>query len=259
MRRGQLTAGARVLASTSFFFVFSTEALRAADLTTGPVTPSLAPAQKSLRWFVQFGILGSISQSTSRLYAQPVVGAFGVGPQFLLPGRGESFSDLFTVSFQAGFFLTPSWSVELSGGVPTWQTAKITGFSATAPVAGTVLSKTMPGSLPITIAYHFTQFGALQPYAGGGVSAVFAFAQRNGFTTGNATEPSIALVLQGGFDYMFSQNWGAFFDAKKFFDRSIGTATGLNFGPTLGLAHLSATSVTNSQPWVLSTGLTYRF
>jgi outer membrane protein W len=65
--------------------------------------------------------------------------------------------------------------------------------------------------------------------------------------------------LQGGFDYMLNKNWGVFVDAKTYLDRSVSKATGLNYGPPLGVIDTAATAVTHVQPWVLATGVTYRF
>ena len=240
-------------------FLLSIGIVQAEDLSQAtPTAPFTLPELPS-GWFVKLGGLAAINQSSTRLYAQTIVGPFGVGPQLLIPGRGESLSNLFTLSFQSGYFVTPNWSVETAGGFPVWQTVRITGFSATPPFAGTILVKQAPAVAPITIVYHVRQLAAFQPYAGVGIAPFFVFKERDSFATGNSTEPSLALVLQGGVDYMFSPNWGVFFDAKKYFDRSIGKATGLNFGPPTGAVHLAATAVTNSQPWVLSTGLTYRF
>jgi outer membrane protein len=245
--------------ATCSIFALSIDVVHAADLTTGTSSSSVAPPESFANWFLRIGLLGTINQSSSRLYAQPAVGIFGVGPQLLLAGRGESFSNLLTVSVQAGYFVTPHWSVEISGGLPVWQTARITGVSTTGPAAGTILTKPLPAAVPITIVYHLPLFWTLQPYVGAGVAPIFALRVRDAFAAGSSAEPSVGLVLQGGYDYMFSQNWGVFFDAKKYFDRTIAKATGLSFGPPVGIIHAAATSVTNSQPWVLTTGLTYRF
>ena len=49
---------------------------------------------------------------------------------------------------------------------------------------GTLLSKFMPAFFPVTLLYHFNQFGALQPYLGAGFAPVFSLAQRDDFNTG---------------------------------------------------------------------------
>ena len=41
----------------------------------------------------------------------------------------------------------------------------------------------MPAFFPVTLLYHFNQFGAFQPYLGAGFAPVFSF-QRDDFNTG---------------------------------------------------------------------------
>jgi outer membrane protein W len=154
----QMTIG-RALVSASSILALSMHAGKAADLATSPPSAPVVLPEVAPHWFVRIGVLGAIERSSSNLYAQTIVGILGVGPQLLLAGRGESFSNLLTVGVQAGYFVTPNWSLEIAGGFPVWQTAKITGYSTTGPAAGTVLTKSLPASLPITAVYHFTQFG----------------------------------------------------------------------------------------------------
>jgi outer membrane protein len=242
----------------SCMFAFSIDVGQAADLSAG--TPPAAFPEISPHWFIRLGALGVISESTSKLYVQQqTVGVIGVGPQVLVPGRSQNYSNLLSISFQAGYFVTPNWSLEVASGFPVWQTARITGASAIPPFPGTLLSTALPAALPITAVYHFTQFGALQPYAGIGLTPIFALSTRDNFSVGASTEPSVGLVLQGGFDYMLNKNWGVFIDAKTYLDRSVSKATGLNYGPPLGVIDTAATAVTHVQPWVLATGVTYRF
>jgi outer membrane protein len=156
-------------------------------------------------------------------------------------------------------FFTPNWSLEVSSGVPLWLTIKITGFSATPPFSGTVLSKLSPGVVPITAVYHFTQLGALQPYLGGGIVPSFELAVQDGFNTGGSFAPTVGLVAQAGSDYMFNRNWGVFLDVKKLFIWSTGKSTGFDLGPPIGTIPGAATIKTTFQPWLFSTGVTYRF
>jgi len=242
----------------SCIFAFSIHVGQAADLSAG--TPPAAVPEIFPHWFIRLGALGVISESTSKLYVQQqTVGVIGVGPQVLVPGRSQNYSNLLSISVQAGYFITPNWSLEVASGFPVWQTARITGASVIAPFPGTLLSTALPAALPITAVYHFTQFGALQPYAGIGLAPIFALSTRDNFSVGASTEPSVGLVLQGGFDYMLNKNWGVFIDAKTYLDRSVSKATGLNYGPPLGMIDTAATAVTHVQPWVLATGVTYRF
>ena len=159
--------------------------VRGADLPPPAPPATEAPFPFSFHGFyVRFGVEGILNESSSNLYSQAVGGvttpggAFipvgGVGPQLFLAGRGATYSNVLTASFQSGYFFTPNWSVEISGGVPIWVSLKINGFSAQPPVAGTVLAKILPGGIPITGVYHFTQFGPFQPYLGAGVFAELA-------------------------------------------------------------------------------------
>jgi outer membrane protein len=241
----------------------------AADLTASPpVGPASEASESFPRWFVRIGALGVLNQSWSKLYAQPVIEAFapgigfvpiGAGPQESLVGRGAVYSNLATANLQAGYFLTRNWSVEISGGIPVWETVRITGFSAAGPAAGTVLSTVLPAAPPLTVVYHFSGFGALQPYLGVGTTVSFAFQVRDGFNTQGSISPSLGVVLQGGFDYMLDRHWGVFVDVKKIFVQSTGRAVGVNLGPPVGVIPDAASIRTTSQPWLLATGFVYRF
>jgi outer membrane protein len=127
---------------------------------------------------------------------------------------------------------------------------------------GTVLSKFIPAFVPVTLLYHFSQFGAFQPYIGAGFAPVFSLATRDEFNTGVTMDPTIGLVLQGGADVMIDQHWGWSLDVKKLFADGTSHATGDNLavislpGGTIPAVGLQKTTF---QPWVLSTGVTYRF
>ena len=81
--------------------------------------------------------------------------------------------------------------------------------------------------------YHFTQFGAIQPYLGGGIVPSFELAVQDGFNTGGSFAPTVGLVAQAGSDYMFNRNWGVFLDVKKLFIWSTGKSTGFDLGPPM--------------------------
>jgi outer membrane protein W len=181
----------------------------AADLTTGQVSQiagenALSPNSDFPKWCVKLGLLGVLVQSSSNLYAQPIgdiavpgIGLvpIGVGPQEQLPGRGATYSNLVTLGVQAGYFFAQNWSLELATGFPVWMTARISGFSGTAPVSGTELARILPSLAPMTIVYHFSQFGAAEPYLGAGIAPSFTLAAREGFSTGVSLNPAVSLIL----------------------------------------------------------------
>ena len=269
MRRNRSTTIVKAFVSRSLIFALSAGAVHAADLPNPPAAPPSPVPEAAPRWYVRLGALGVVDQSWSSLFAQPItevvvpgigfVPIGGFGPQVSLVGRGATYSNIFSASFQAGYFFTPNWSVEVSSGVPLWLIIKITGFSATPPSSGTVLGKLLPAAVPITAVYHFTQFGAIQPYLGGGIVPSFELAVQDGFNTGGSFAPTVGLVAQAGSDYMFNRNWGVFFDVKKLFIWSTGKSTGIDLGPPVGTIPVAATIKTTFQPWLFSTGVTCRF
>ena len=256
------------LASTLSMCVLSTNMVRPADLPPVDTMPA-AGSEIPAHWFLRLGALGVIEQSSSQLFAQPLVYVVapgvgsvpvgGGGPDFRLPGRGATYSNLMTVGIEGGYFVTPNWSLDISTGIPTWTTVKITGIWATPPYSGTVLSSVMLTTNPITIDYHFAQFGQFQPYLGGDYAERFSCGLATASTPASRSAPALGVVLQGGFDYMLNRNWGVFFDAKKIFIRGEGKSTGLNLGPPLGTIPASGKITTDFEPWLLTAGLTYRF
>jgi outer membrane protein W len=257
-RTGWLSPCAVAAAAT-----LAVNAVAAADYPTKK-SPPPAPAPVvvtpvSPGFFVKAGLLYGINQTSSKLYSQGFPGGALGGPQALIPGVGATVSNVFTVGFEAGYFVTPNVSVDVSAGVPMWATDKTKGTLQGFPLpSGTLLVKIMPSFVPVTALYHFTQFGAFQPYIGGGVAAVFSFAKRDAFDTGVDVKPTVGLVLQGGADVMIDQHWGWSVDVRKLFAHVTADATGENFGP-YGAYPIANSQKAYFQPWVLSTGVTYRF
>ncbi len=255
-------------------------AAAAADYPTKkapPPAPAPAPvvAPVPSGFFVKAGFLYAINSSTSKVYAELAPGA----PQQRVYGMGANISNVATLGLEAGYYVMPNVSIDVSGGVPMWATNKSKGtpgcpFDLACPGSGfplppngTLLGKFMPAFVPITLLYHFTQFGAFQPYLGGGFAPFFAFSTKDEFQLGTKVDPTVGVVLQAGADYMIDQHWGWTFDVKKAFADGKATATGANIaalGPpyTTYLGNqlpVTATQKTRFEPWTLSTGVTYRF
>jgi len=228
-------------------------------------------------FFVKAGFLYAINQTSAKLYSQaPLSG--GTGPQLQLPGAGATVDNVATLGVEAGYFVTPNISVDVAAGIPMWAKDKVKGTPgcpfglAGCPVVnpypippnGTTLAKIQPSFVPVTVNYHFKQFGAFQPYVGAGVAAVFSFQTKDAFNTGVKVNPAVGLVLQGGADYMIDEHWGVTFDVKKVFAHVTSHATGDNLA-LLGAPYpaatfpIAGTQKTYFQPWVLSTGVTYHF
>jgi outer membrane protein len=263
------TRPVKACVSTCAVFALSVSAVHAADLSSQPAAPSPTPILPDLSgWYVRVGAMGTFTQSSSNLYGQsiawvnvPGVGLapVGVGPEVQIPGRGATYSNFYSAEFEGGYSFTPNWSVEVATGFPVWSTVRINGYSPDGPPSGTVLGKVMPGGVPITGVYRFTQFGRFQPYLGAGVSPTFAWAVQDGYATGTSYPTALALILQGGFDYMFDKHWGLFFDVKQGFVGSSSNSTGINTGAPLGIVTFAGAFKTNAKPVTFATGISYRF
>jgi outer membrane protein len=256
----------RACVSTCAVFASSFAAVRAGDLANTQAAPAPDVPNLLTGWYVRVGAMGVLDRGSSNLYQQSIAGTIvpgigtvpiGVGPQFQIPGRGASYSNFAGVSFQGGYSFTPNWSLEVASGFPLWATVSTNGSSPIGPPSGTVLSKLLPASVPITGVYHFTQFGGFRPYVGAGIAPTFALAVRDGYSTGVSYQPALGFVVQGGFDYMLNKHWGVFVDAKQGFVGATGTSTGVNTAPSLG--PILGTIKTNARPVSFSTGLTYHF
>jgi len=106
--------------------------------------------------------------------------------------------------------------------------------------------KALPPSL--VVQYHYTDFGAFQPYAGIGLNYTI-FSDRSNILDGAAQvdSSSFGLVGQLGFDYMINSHWGVNVDAKYI---QMDTDVKLS-GSKIGSVGLN--------PWTLGVGATYRF
>jgi outer membrane protein len=253
-------------------------AAAAADYPTKKKAPPPAPAPVVAPvpsgFFVKAGFLYAINQSSSKLYSQTTPGPGN--PEVQVPGVGATVGNVATLGVEAGYYVTPSVSIDVAAGIPMWASDKTKGTPGAPfllggvlplPPDGTTLAKVMPSFIPLTVLYHFNQFGMFQPYLGAGVAAVFSFRTKDEFNTGVTVDPTIGLVLQGGADVMIDQHWGLTFDVKKVFADTTSHATGDNVA-LLGPAYtgllgntlaVTGTQKTDFQPWVLSTGVTYRF
>jgi outer membrane protein len=236
----------------------------AADLPTMKAPPAPAPVvvETTLPFFVKLGFTYAINQSTSKIYSQsPVALGAGIADQFPVPNisggvTGANIANVATVGFEVGYMVMPNISIDVSGGIPMY--AKVTTNSASPSIglSGTKLASIMPSVVPITVLYHFTQFGVFQPYLGGGIAPAFSFGNKDAFDTGVTVDPTVGFVLQAGTDVMFDRHWGWSVDVKKVFVQSESHGTGV--APLPGFP-LASTLKTNFQPWLLSTGVVYRF
>jgi outer membrane protein len=196
--------------------------------------PRLEPAPLP-SWYVHAGVGGIFLDESAKMKA----GGFPI------PGTVRIDSQV-TPVVEVGYFLTPNIAVSLTGGVPPKIAIRGSGAVSGLGTLGTAIY----GPATLTAHYHFTDFGAVQPYVGAGIAFMKIFSTKDRVMQDVKADDTFGLALQAGVDVMINRNWGAFVDVKKAFLRT--TATG-----TLGGAPISAKLVVD--PLVVHSGVTYRF
>jgi outer membrane protein len=247
-----------VMAASSGALVSSA---RAADLPSVKEPIAAAPVVDDFQpFFVKLGVTYAINTSTSRLWGQnPAVYPLGYFQSFPA-GVGATIGNITTMSVEAGYYVTRNISIDVSGGIPFYAKDSTKGFNPRNPALpdGTVLSNIMPAVVPITVLYHFDNFGPVRPYIGGGLAPGFSFSNQDAFLHNVGVGGSLGGVVQAGADYMIDKHWGLSLDVKKIFAYVEAHATGINV-PGLGAVPAVTVQHTNFQPWLLSFGVIYRF
>ncbi len=167
-------------------------------------------------------------------------------------GWNATISDVATVGFEAGVFFTKNISINVSGGIPLSANDRIKN----GPYNGLVLTKLYPGIVPVTVVWHFDNFGAFQPYVGVGLAPGFSFSNKDALLTNVKVSGTMNTVIQFGADYMLTPRWGLSFDVKKAFSYVTGHGYVTQFYPG---ALISVDQHAHFNPWLLSTGIVYRF
>ncbi len=162
----------------------------------------------------------------------------------------------YTLGLEAGYFITPNWAVAFSAGVPPLLHIKATAFNLTSALGTDRIGSVRYGPLALLLQYHLTQFGAFQPYFGAGAAYVVQFANTSdGILSNFSVDPTFTFVVQGGFDYMLTQNWGVFVDAKK------AIYLNPNFQGTLlsPVTNIHVKTLGKIDPWIGTVGITFKY
>lgn len=101
----------------------------------------------------------------------------------------------------------------------------------------------------VTLQYHFAPDKAFSPYLGAGLNySIFYHEERGSAFTDLKVGNGVGYALQAGADYWLDKNWGLNLDVKKIF---------LNVDATLN--HGAVRADVDLDPWVIGTGISYRF
>ena len=201
----------------------------------------------------------------------------------VIPGASTSTSTAIIPMLDVAYYITRNWAVE---AICCVSPAHIQG-------TGTIQSEfahTWVFPPTLLLQYHFTNFGAFQPYLGVGVNFTTYWGTRVnaqtwplGIVPGsplgigpggaglagvnaqyyNATvTPSWGVAGQIGFDYMFNEHWGVNLDLKYIMMEPTVHANVAAFSPQapgLGALFIPVRVYLPIDPLVVSAGVTYRF
>lgn len=117
---------------------------------------------------------------------------------------------------------------------------------------GTNVGNTWVFPPTVLLQYHFTNFGAFQPYLGVGVNWTHYFnTSATGALAGGGPlqiNDSFGVALQAGFDYMINRNWGINADLKY-----------ITMAPDAKFIGAGLKSRVAIDPIIFGIGITYRF
>jgi outer membrane protein len=158
-------------------------------------------------------------------------------------GGKADFNNQIVPELDFSYFFTDNIAAEL-----ILATAK---HNATAE--GTALGDVDVGSawvLPptLTLQYHFTNFEHFKPYLGAGINYTIYYNQDPGALNSIDIDNAFGLALQAGVDVPINEKWGWNIDVKRIF---VDADAKWNGG--------AVTADIDLDPWVIGTGISYKF
>lgn len=143
------------------------------------------------------------------------------------------------------YFFTKNVALEV---VAAFSPHSVYGTGAIAPLGKLMHTLLLP---PVaTLQYHFTDFGAFKPYIGVGVNYTWFLDQslkQPALVTGHISN-SVGVVGNVGFDYMIDRHWGLNLDLKY-----------VDMQPNVSFNNGAITGKVKINPWIVGTGVTYKF
>ena len=219
-----------LLAATAL--IFAAPAAFAADSVVAPPASEIQAVPEALSpWQIRVRALGVIAENKGHVNG--------------VPGSDLDYSKSITPELDITYYFTDNIAAELILGTTY---ANINGAGSISSLGKVGKTWILPPTL--TLQYHFTNFGAFKPYVGAGVNYTIFYNQDAGSADYLKVKNTFGGALQFGVDYMIDEHWGLNFDVKKLFLEP-------KFDVTVGGQELSGKAKLN--PWLIGTGITYRF
>jgi outer membrane protein len=220
---------------------------QAADLAAKPVYKKAPVVEAWNPWMIRVRALGVLPDASGSS-----VNVSGV-PALSSPNSGLSIGNSVVPELDISYFFTQNIAAELILGVTRHS------ISGTGALDGLNVGKAWLLPPTATLQYHFTDFGAFKPYVGAGVNYTMFFNQSaantanvNGLAvTDLHISNSFGAAVQFGFDYMLDKHWGLNVDVKKLWLQP-------NYSATVN-GNIPVTGRANIDPWLVGTGVTYKF
>ncbi len=169
------------------------------------------------------------------------------GDGAVVPGSDYLTPSVTHATLTGGYFFLDNFAVEASINSPATTSNVPAGTLAGMPNFGDDTFITTD----LTVTYHPERGQLFSPYFGLGVRHHFTIKGTDGpVVTNFHIGPGTGLVLQGGMDYNFSDDFAAFVDVKKAFYNTLGSGM---LGPEAIVAHAKL------DPVSVTFGVAYRF
>ncbi len=247
----------------------------AADLPSRKVAPTEPIAIDTFHPFqIRLRATAIIPDGKTTVYDKngailPLLGSStGAGGQIL--GAGAKVSTTVIPELDVTYYFTKNIAVE---AICCLSKHSVTG---TGVLNGLNIGSTWVFPPTVLLQYHFTNFGAFQPYIGVGVNFTAYFGQKSGGNwapffspllgpTGANTVSNLSIgsswgvAGQVGFDYMINSNWGVNVDVKRIMMQPTAHALVWNTVAAPLVGPIPVRAKVNIDPWVVSAGITYRF
>ena len=157
-------------------------------------------------------------------------------------GGDASVGDSVTPEFDISYFFTDHVAAELILATAQHQLNYTGNLN---------LGETMILPPTLTLQYHFTPDKAFSPYVGAGLNYSMFYGEDNGTGFNDLdVDGGFGYALQAGFDYWVDDHWGLNLDVKKIW---------LSVDADLRLGATSIHADVDLDPWVIGTGISYRF